>query len=115
MKITLPSPGALPNYYYAWGVANPNCDEWTVTGLPLPAETYFKSKNIHVIFNCQKLLPNWIDMVTNSGTCDIMFRSKADLEAYRTFDTNWKPFLISRISGQASLVESKPQTTDHSF
>jgi hypothetical protein len=108
MKITLPPPGAMPSYYHAWGVANPNCDEWTVIGLPLAAETFFKSKNIHVIFNCQKLSPNWIDMVTNSGTCDIMFRSKADLEAYRAFDTNLKPFLISRISGQASLVESKP-------
>ena len=79
-----------------------------MTGLPLAAEDFFKSKGIHVAFNCQKLLPNWIDMITNSGTCDIMFRSKADLEAYRAFDTNWKPFLISRISGQASLVESKP-------
>jgi hypothetical protein len=47
-------------------------------------------------------------MITNSGTCDIMFRSKADLEAYRAFDTNLKPFLISRIYGHATLVESKP-------
>ena len=75
MKITLPPPGALPSYYHAWGVANTNCNEWTVTGLALAAETFFKSKSIHVAFNCQKLLPNWIDMITNSGTCDIMFRT----------------------------------------
>ena len=109
MKVTLPPPGALPSYYHAWGVANPNCEEWAVTGLPLAAETFFLSHGIHVIFNCQKLLPNWIDMITNSGTCDIMFRSRADLEAYRAFDTNQKPFLISRISGHATLVESKPK------
>jgi hypothetical protein len=63
------------------GVTNPNCNEWTVTGLPLAAENFSKTKSIHVAFNCQKLLPNWIDMITKSGTCDIMFRSKADLEA----------------------------------
>jgi hypothetical protein len=79
-----------------------------VTGLPLAAESFFKSNNINVIFNCQKLSPNWIDTITNAGTCDIMFHSKADLKAYRAFDTNQKPFLISRISGHATLVESKP-------
>jgi hypothetical protein len=107
-QLNPPPPGAKPSFYHAWGVANPNCNEWTVTGLPLAAEEYFKKKGIHVAFNCQKHLPNWIHMITNSGTCDIMFRSKTDLEAYRAYDTNWKPFLISRISGQASLVESKP-------
>jgi hypothetical protein len=70
-----------------------------VTGLPLAAKEYFKKKGIHVAFNCQKLFPNWIDMITNSVTCDIMFRSKAGLEAYRAYDTNWKPFFISSISG----------------
>jgi hypothetical protein len=59
-------------------------------------------------FNWQKLLPNWIDMITHSGICDIMFRTKADLDAYRAHDNQWKPFLITRISGQANLVESKP-------
>jgi hypothetical protein len=75
MKITLPPPGALPSFYHAWGVANPNCNKWTVTGLPLAAEDFFKTKGIHVAFNCQKLLANSIDMITNSGTCDIMFRT----------------------------------------
>ena len=55
MKVTLPPPGALPSYYHAWGVANPNCEEWAVTGLPLAAETFFYRHGIHVIFNCQKL------------------------------------------------------------
>jgi hypothetical protein len=108
MKITLPPTGAIPSYYHAWGVANPDCEEWKVTGLPLAAETFFKSNSIHVLFNCQKLSPNWIDMVTNSGTCDIVFHSKADLKGYRAFDTNLKPFLISRIYEHATLVESKP-------
>jgi hypothetical protein len=62
----------MPSFYHAWGVASPNCNEWTVTGLPLAAEDYFETKGIHVAFNCQKLLPNSIDMITNSGTCDIM-------------------------------------------
>ena len=108
MKVTLPPAGLVPSFFHAWGVANPNCNEWSVTGIPLAAEDYFKSKGIHLAFNCQKLLPNWIDMITHSGTCDIMFRSKADLEAYRAYDTQWKPFLITRTSGQANLVESKP-------
>ena len=108
MKVTVPPSGALPTYYHAWGVINPDCEEWSVTGLPLAAETFFQGRGINVIFNCQKLQPNWIDMITNAGTCDIVFRGRADLEAYRAFDTNMKPFLISRVSGHATLVESKP-------
>ena len=94
MKITLPPPGLVPSYFHTWGVANPSCNEWAVTGIPLAAEEYFRSIGIHLAFNCQKLLPNWIDMITHSGVCDIVFRSKADLDAYRAHDNQWKPFLI---------------------
>ena len=52
MKITLPPSGLVPSYFHAWGVANPAYNEWTVTGIPLAAEDYFKGKGIHVAFNC---------------------------------------------------------------
>jgi hypothetical protein len=83
MKITLPPSGLVPSYFHTWGVAKPACNEWAVSGIPLAAEDYFKSKGIYLAFNYQKLLPNWIDMITHSGICDIMFRTKADLDAYR--------------------------------
>jgi hypothetical protein len=86
IKVTLPPAGLVPSFFHASGVANPNCKEWSFTGIPLAAEDYFKSKGIYLALNCQKLLPNWIDMITHSGVCDIMFRSKADLEAYRAHD-----------------------------
>jgi hypothetical protein len=77
---------------------------------PLELEKRFKERDIHLLFNPQRLRPEWLDTISVSGVCDIVFRSTIDLLKYQDLLPSAKPFLLSKISGQRANVAGQSIT-----
>jgi hypothetical protein len=91
--------------YHTWGVLNPGYPAFEPPQFPLELEKRFKELGIHLLFNPQRLRPEWMDTISDSGICDIVFRSTLDLLKYKDLLPSAKPFLLSKISGQRANVD----------
>ena len=93
--------------YHTWGVLNPDYPAFQPSEFPLGLETRFDKQGIHLLFNPQRLRPEWFDTICFSGICDIVFRSTGDLVKYQELLPSAKPFLLSKISGQRANVSGQ--------
>ena len=104
IKAVVPSPSPEAPMYHTWGVLNPDYPAFRPSQFPLELETRFEGQGIHLLFNPQRLRPEWLDTICHSGICDIVFRSTEDLVTYQELLPSAKPFLLSKISGQRANV-----------
>jgi len=75
VKAVVPSPSSLAPMYHTWGVLNTDYPAFQPSEFPLGLETRIERQGIHLLFNPQRLRPEWFDTVCFSGICDIVFRS----------------------------------------
>ena len=111
IKAVVPDP--VPNdppMFHTWGVLNQAYPAFEPHQFPLELEARFAERNIHLLFNPQRLRPEWLDTISVSGVCDIVFRSTIDLLRYQELQPSAKPFLLSKISGQRANVAGQSIT-----
>ena len=88
--------------YHRRGVLNPDYPAFELSQFPLELERRFEERDIHLLFNPQRFRPEWLDTISVSGVCDIVFRSTIDLLKYQDLLPSDKPFLLSKISLHAA-------------
>jgi hypothetical protein len=99
IKAVVPDPSSSdPPMYHTWGVLNHAYPAFEPSQFPLELESRFEELGIHLLFNPQRLRPEWLDTISVSGVCDIVFRSTTDLLRYQELLPSAKPFLLSKIS-----------------
>jgi hypothetical protein len=96
--------------YHTWGVHNPDHPAFEPSKFPLELEARFVKLGIHLHFNPQRLRPEWMDTISVSGICDIVFRSTVELIEYQGLLPSAKPFLLFKISGQRANVAGQSIT-----
>ena len=108
VKAVVPSPSlSSAPMYHTWGVLNPDYPAFKPSEFQLGLETRFEQLGIHLLFNPQRLRPEWFDTICTSGICDIVFRSTGDIVKYQELLPSAKPFLLSKISGQRANVSGQ--------
>jgi hypothetical protein len=96
--------------YHTWGVLNPDYPDFEPSQFPLELEKHFEKLDIYLLFNPQKLRPEWMDAISVSSLCDILFRPTLDLLKYLELIPSAKPILLSKISGQRANVDGQSIT-----
>ena len=109
IKAVVPDPSPSdPPMYHTWGVLNPDYPAFEPSQFPLELEKRFEERDIHLLFNPQRLRPEWLDTISVSGVCDIVFRSTSSPLRWPTTFRRWPPprnrflpfrlpFLLSRL------------------
>ena len=111
IKAVVPDPSPSdPPIYHTWGVLNPDYPAFEPSQFPLELKQRFEELDIHLLFNPQRLRPEWMDTISVSGIFDIVFRSTIDLLKYQDLLPSAKPFLLSKISGQRANVAGQSIT-----
>ena len=109
IKAVVPDPSPSdPPLYHTWGVLNHAYPAFEPHQFPLELETRFEELGIHLLFNPQRLRPEWLDTISVSGVCDIVFRSTTDLLRYQDLQPSAKPSCYQKFLDNGPMSRDSP-------